>query len=222
MEKADYWLPACVIWCIHQTRGSELCYAVRPSVPFTLAQDGGITLPRCRSDVTILCHCCCRTGLTTRPYPCQSCSGPPLSHNFHHSLTGFPSLGQINLPCACWASGIATAVNPPFAALSHFVVVTIFVGVCCVTYCLHVVRWGRDNLCPNLSLEKFFVLPVFPSLCLKFFFCAFKTNSSVNPVPSGRELSSFPYSIDSAAFIRALHSHWHIMDLAWYLICIHI
>ncbi len=38
-------------------------------------------------------------------------------------------------------------------------------------------------------------------------------------MPSGRELSSFPYSIDSAAFIQALHSHWHIMDLAWYLIC---
>jgi len=72
-----------------------------PSVPFTLAQDGGITLPRCRSDVTILCHCCCRTGLNACTSHSQSCSGPTMSHNFRHSLAGFPSLGQINLPSVC-------------------------------------------------------------------------------------------------------------------------
>lgn len=82
--------PTCVMLC---------CQC--PSVPFTLAQDGGITLQRCRSDVTILCHCCCRTGLNACPSPCQSCSGPPMSHNFRHSLAGFPSLGQINLPSMC-------------------------------------------------------------------------------------------------------------------------
>lgn len=150
-----------------------------PSVPFTLAQDGGITLPRCRSDVTILCHCCCRTGLNASPSPCQSCSGPPMSHNFRHSLAVFPSLGQINLPCACWASGIATAVNPPHAALYHFVVVILFM----LAYvALHTVHMWFDksgkltiwSLCPNLSLEKFFMLmlPVFPSLCLEeLIFC---------------------------------------------------
>lgn len=67
-------------------------------------------------------------------------------------------------------SGIATAVNPPHAALSHFVVVIIFMLVYVALHTVH--TWFNENgtiwsLCPNLSLEKFFMLmlPVFPSLC---------------------------------------------------------
>lgn len=165
MEKADYWLPACAIWCIHQTRGSELCYAVRHSVPFTLAQDGGITLPRCRSDVTILCHCCCRTGLTACLSPCQSCSRLPLSHNFRHSLTGFPSLGQINLPCACWALGIATAVNPPFAAHSHFVVVIVFLLASVALHTVHMWFDETETICVLICPWKIFLCSLFFHRC---------------------------------------------------------
>lgn len=133
-----------------------------PSVPFTLAQDGGITLPRCRSDVTILCHCCCRTGLTARPSPCQSCSGPPLSHNFRHWLV-FHHEGKLTFHVR---SGVATAVNPPYAALSHFVVFIVFL---LARVALHTVHMWFDEtgticvlICPwKSSFCSLFLLQVF-------------------------------------------------------------